>query len=55
MEGESQSSYAQNMKSVFPINMVLYVVSEPMILGFRSKKRIQMVLGDLTSSQLYFV
>ena len=37
MEGESQSLYAQNMKSVFPINMVLYVVSEPMILGFRSK------------------
>ena len=35
--GVSQASNAQKMKRVFPINMVLYVVSEPLILGFKSE------------------
>ena len=37
--GVSQSSYAQNMNSVLPMKMVLYVVSEPIILGFKSKTK----------------
>ena len=35
--GMLQASNAQKMKRVFPMNMVLYVVSEPLILGFKSK------------------
>ena len=37
--GTSQASYAQNMKSVLPMKIVLYVVSEPIILGFKSKTK----------------